>query len=81
MNKTRNNISVGSKVLWTGPSKLVPQQNSPAKGTLKSNQIYTVSFVFPGEEFEQVELEGVEQLFAHDMFKVVPDALAKKLGG
>ena len=81
MNTTRNNIKVGDKVFWSSLSKAAPQQNGIVNGVLKRRQIYTVSFVFMGEEFEQVELEGVDQLFAHDMFTVVPEALATKLEG
>jgi hypothetical protein len=68
--KTRNGIAKGDEVVWVRDSKLVPAQNGLAKGNLKKGKIYVVEFVFPGEEFEQIELEGIpEYLFVHDMFQ------------
>ena len=67
--KTRNGISKGDKVLWIGSSKVVPSQNGLANSILKKNSPYIVEFVFPGDDFEQLELEGVgDYLFVHDMF-------------
>ena len=79
MNVTRNNIKSGDKVFWSSTSLSAPQQNGLASGVLVKGEIYTVSFVFAGDEFEQIELDGVDQLFAHDMFTLVPDSLANKL--
>jgi len=36
---------------------------------LKQGKPYIVEFVFPGTDFEQIEIEGVpEAMFVHDMF-------------
>jgi hypothetical protein len=71
-NTTRNNITVGDTVVYMGGSSLYPRQNSLAKGLLKPGQGYVVSFVFAGDDFETIELEGPTEIsdhaFIHDMF-------------
>jgi len=67
--KSRNGIAKGDRVLWTGSSKIRPDQVGLANKYLKQGQPYVVDFVFPGENFEQVELEGIpDAAFVHDMF-------------
>jgi len=67
--KSRNGIAKGDKVLWVGASRLYPDQNGLANKYLKQGQPYIVEFVFPGDAFEQIELEGIpDAAFVHDMF-------------
>lgn len=67
---TPNGIKKGSKVLWARQSVVFPRQNGLANGLLKKNQLYEVTFVFPGEPM-QIELDGIETLFVYDMFQKV----------
>jgi len=67
--KSRNGISKGDRVLFTGGSRLRPDQTGLANKYLKQGTLYIVEFVFPGTEFEQIELEGITEVaFVHDMF-------------
>ena len=71
--KTRNGIAKGDRVLWVRNSRAYPLQNGLANKILEKNTPYVVEFVFPGEEFEQLELEGIpDALFVHDMFSRLP---------
>lgn len=67
---SRNNIQQGDQVIWSGGSLAVPRQNGLANKLLKKNYVYTVEFVFPGDEItpEQLELDGLNELFVCDMF-------------
>jgi len=67
---TPNGIKKGSKVLWARMSNAFPRQNNLAKGTLKKNQLYEVTFVFPGDPM-QIELEGLDNLYVYDMFQKI----------
>ncbi len=70
---TRNGIKAGDKVLFRGASVAYPRQNGFANSLLAKGIPYTVEFVFPGEDFEQIELEEVpDQLFIHDFFVRLP---------
>lgn len=69
---SRNGIKAGDTVLWARPSKVYPLQNDLASGLLKRNTPYVVDFVFPGIDFEQLELKGIpDHLFVHDMFVAI----------
>jgi len=66
---TRNGIKKGDEVLFTGPSMIHREHGAFAQSLLKKGKAYIVEFVFPGEDFEQVELLGEpEHLFVHDQF-------------
>lgn len=66
---TRNGIKKGDEVIFLGPSRLHAQHGQFAQGLLKKGKAYTVEFVFPGEQYEQLELLGEpEHLFIHDQF-------------
>lgn len=70
---SRNGIKAGDKVIWIRPSKAYPRQNSLAKQLLAKSTPYTVEFVFPGDEFEQIELKEIpDTAFIHDMFAKLP---------
>jgi len=67
--QTRNGIKKGDEVIFTGPSKIHTQHGSFAQGILKKGKAYMVEFVFPGDDYEQIELLGEpEHLFIHDQF-------------
>lgn len=71
--KTRNGIKVGDKVIYVGPSRLFPKQNLYAQAKLRSNVMYKCSWVYMGEDFEQIEVEEhPEDTWVHDMFMRVP---------
>ena len=70
--RTRNGIKVGDKVIYVGPSQIYPRQNDLARARLKSGVMYDCTWIFPGEEFEQIELDGFEETWVHDMFMRVP---------
>lgn len=70
---SRNGIKSGDKVIWIGPSKLYPRQNGLANALLAKSTMYTVEFVFPGDDFEQIELQEIpDTAFIHDMFLKLP---------
>jgi hypothetical protein len=75
---TKNGITAGDTVIWARESRVYPRQNSLAKKLLKHDVEYKVEFVFPGNP-EQLELEGIEQLFVYDMFRKWPPPRAKKV--
>ena len=71
--KTRNGISIGDEVIFVGPSTVMPKQNLLAQARLRGNVKYTVTWIFPGDEFEQVELkEFPNDSWVHDMFLRIP---------
>jgi len=71
--KTRNGIKVGDKVIYVGPSMVFSKQNLLASARLHGNKMYTVNWIFMGEEFEQIELkEFPDDAWVHDMFLRVP---------
>ena len=71
--KTRNGIKVGDKVIYVGPSMVFDKQNLLASARLRGNKMYEVSWIFMGEEFEQIELkEFPDDAWVHDMFLRVP---------
>ena len=74
---TRNNIKKGDRVLWSGGSAAFPRQNGLANKILKKGKAYVVEFVFPGSEElpEQIELDGIEELFVCDMFHKIPSGM------
>jgi hypothetical protein len=66
---TRNGIKKGDEVIFTGPSRVHQQHGQFAQSLLKKGKAYIVEFVFPGDDFEQIELLGEpEHLFIHDQF-------------
>ena len=67
--QTRNGIKKGDEVIFTGPSRVHRQHGQFAQSLLKKGKAYIVEFVFPGDDFEQIELLGEpEHLFIHDQF-------------
>ena len=67
--QTRNGIKKGDEVIFTGPSRVHAQHGKFAQSLLKKGKAYIVEFVFPGDDFEQIELLGEpEHLFIHDQF-------------
>ena len=53
--QTRNGIKKGDEVIFTGPSRIHAQHGKFAQSILKKGKAYIVEFVFPGDDFEQVE--------------------------
>lgn len=67
--QTRNGIKKGDEVLFLGPSRVHVQHGQFAQSLLKKGKAYMVEFVFPGDDYEQLELLGEpEHLFIHDQF-------------
>ncbi|MEK9767319.1 MAG: hypothetical protein VW683_00245 [Betaproteobacteria bacterium] len=70
---TRNGITAGDMVVFVRKSSLYPRQNNMAQGTLRANKKYKVSWVFLGNDFDQIELsEHDDTAFVHDMFIKLP---------